>query len=157
MENIQKVSPDNSVSQNSNVKFKVYQKDPNPEYSHTIIDRITIWRVVRDHILNQRQQQSWWYPLVNDTKEQYYIRKFIWIIDWEEVYAWDIFEYEYFDAIWKKRYSNWYIWLEKDELRYVLFIKDSKSDKCTRYVELSQITSHILWDIFENPELMSEK
>ena len=134
--------------------FRVYQECEDSTMSHMVADKITVARVVQEHIRWSKQQQEWRYPLCLELdKSKYHIMLSTGMSDynWQKIFHSDIL-----------KDKNWYKYLV--EFKYWEFMAtrerlDNVGDKVKDLNNLRNFLNDnkvtIVWNIYETPELLA--
>lgn len=136
-----------------NIKFRAWERNEDPSFDHMVVEKITLSRVIWDHIRNQRTQQSWRYPYFSDSKQTYEIMQYTGLKDknWVEVYEGDIVKWEQ---------TNWWI-IVPDNNAYICLIerdriwRSCKKNKEHVWFTLASEHIEVIGNIYETPELLN--
>lgn len=148
------------------IKFRIWEKNKDESYNHMIFDPITIGRVIWDLLRKSKTVQSWRYPLNSENYQTYNIMQYTWLKDknWKEIYEWDILKWQSWAS--NNRYDFWII-PEWNDNAWAYCIHDQKywsrgSRKDSHIADLLATWNavykfEIVWNIYENPDLIFKK
>lgn len=131
--------------------FRVYQECEDTTLSHMVVDKITIARIIQEHIRWSKEQQQWRYPYHTSDSSEYYIMQYTWVDDynWVKIYEGDLLDFRWCTSLVEFKY--WQFMATRERLDNVNEKVKDMND-LWNFVDGGKVT--IIGNIHENPDLL---